>query len=241
MKHVRFGHDDEFLGGLAAAIGDHFLGGADLIGRMADLGDAFGVRNDLCRRVLLLRFGDCFGGELGVYIAKAGPEQHFAVGLLHHPGTQILIGSEENGAIRWAGRHDLDRIAAGADDVRERLHLCRAVDVGDDVELGMFFFKFSQLFGGAALFQAAAGAGIGQDDGPLRVQYFGGFGHEVDSAEEDDPCIGFGGLAGEPERIADIVRNALNFCSLIVVGQDERLMFFFKAADFSLELCNPLW
>ena len=46
-------------------------------------------------------------------------------------------------------------------------------------------------------------------------------GHEVDAAEDDRLRVGRGGLAGEPERVADVVGHVLHLGHLVVVREDD--------------------
>ena len=69
----------------------------------------------------------------------------------------------------------------------------------------------------------AASAQIGEDD--LLViggEDVGGFGHEVDAAEDDVLSVGeFGGFAGELEGIADDIGEADDVVLLVMVAEDD--------------------
>ena len=72
----------------------------------------------------------------------------------------------------------------------------------------------------------AAGTEVGEDD--LLVvagEDVGGFGHEVDAAEEDIFGLGeFGGFAGELEGVAGDVGEADDVVLLVMVAEDDELV-----------------
>jgi hypothetical protein len=58
----------------------------------------------------------------------------------------------------------------------------------------------------------------------------------VDPAEGDDVGVGFFGVVGEAEGIADEVSDFLDFARLVVVGEDDGVPFLFEAEDFGAEV-----
>ncbi len=76
---------------------------------------------------------------------------------------------------------------------------------------------------------------VGHQDRFTRGEDFGGFGHEVDAAEDDDICLGCRGFAGEVERIADEISNVLDFGALIIVGDDDGVALGAQVIDTSDE------
>jgi len=130
---------------------DHQFSAAHFVGEVTDGLDAFGVGDD--RRIGKLDTGflQRLYGEENVGVTAAGPELHLATGFLGDPLAEVLVGHEKNFPVGGHLVDDLDRVAAGADDVAERLHRGGAVDVGDDVEIGMRGFVGGELFGGARI------------------------------------------------------------------------------------------
>lgn len=59
-------------------------------------------------------------------------------------------------------------------------------------------------------------------DRPIRSEDHGGFGHEVNAAENDEPRLAGGGNKRELRRITHLVGNLLSHAGLITVGEDER-------------------
>ena len=56
-----------------------------------------------------------------------------------------------------------------------------------------------------------------------RRQHIGAFGHEVHAAEDDEFGFGvLGGLAGETERVADVVGELDHLVALIVMAEDDQ-------------------
>jgi hypothetical protein len=181
---------------------------------------------------------DGVAGELDVDVAVAFPEVHFAAGLFDDPCAEVFIGDEEDGSIGGGLVDDLDGVAGGDDDVAEGFDGAGAVDVGDDevVFLGVGLEEGFELGGGAGLFEGASGVGIREDDDFVRVYDFGGFGHEVDAAEDDDIGIGGFGVVGEAEGVSDVIGDVLDVTGLVVVGEDDGVSRFFEGEDFFLEV-----
>ena len=112
---------------------DHLLRGADFVGEHADGVGALGMGDDFRVGVLGLDALDGGLGEFDVDVAIAFPEVHFAAGFFRDPCAEVLVGDEEDIAVRGGGADDADGVAAGADDVGEGFDAGGAIDVGDDV------------------------------------------------------------------------------------------------------------
>ena len=156
-------------------------------------------------------------------------------GLLHDPLAEVLVGHEQQVLVLGRGVDDLDGVAAGADDVAERLHCRAAVDVGDGVEVGVGLLELGQLVRRAAFLQRAAGVFVRQDDDLVRAQYLGRLGHEMDAAEDDYVGLGLGRLLGEAQRIAHEVGDVLDFRHLVVVGENDRVKLLLEHKDLARE------
>ena len=116
---------------------------------------------------------------------------------------------------------DLLRVRGGHDDVRERLHRGRAVDVRQRDGAGVLLPPAAERVGGAGVLQRAAGLVVGQDDFPCRVQNLGGLGHEPDAGEGDDRRVALLGLAGQVQGVADEIREVLDGLFLVVMGEKD--------------------
>ena len=180
-------------------------------------------------------------GEFHMGVTTALPQGHFSPGLLHDPGPEVLVGHKEKVALRRAGADDFDGVAAGADDVAVGLDLRAAINICDGIEIGIGLLQGPEFWGRAAFLQRATGVRVRQDDDFAGVEDFGGFGHEMDAAEDDHIGLGFGGLLGEAERIADEIGDVLNFGNLIIMGKDERVKLSFQAENFAREGVPPRW
>ena len=112
-------------------------------------------------------------------------------------------------------------------------HASGAVDVGNDVVVlvGVLLEVGFQLVGGAGLLEGAAGVFVGEDDCFVGIENLGSLGHKVDAAETDDVGIGFPCLIRETEGVAHIIGDVLNGTHLIVVGENDGVLFFFEAND----------
>ena len=82
---------------------------------------------------------------------------------------------------------------------------------------------------------------IGEEDSLVGREHRGGLGHEVHAAEDDDVGFRLGGFAGEPERVADEVRDILHFGALVVVRQDDGVPLAREGLDLSLQLRDELF
>ena len=98
----------------------------------------------------------------------------------------------------------------------------------------------AQLPGAERGGERAARLGVGDQHGLVRGKDGGGFGHEVNAAEHDRLCVGRGGLAGEPERVAHVVGDVLDLGALVVVGEDDGVSFAGERPDLFLQRCEPL-
>ena len=111
------------------------------------------------------------------------------------PLAEVFIWDEKDGAIFWCLIDNFGSIPRGADNVAKRLHTGRAIDVSDDVVILIFIFlqKGFEFVGGTSLFEGASSIFIGKNNCLFGVQNFGGFRHEMNTAE----CynIGFGFLS----------------------------------------------
>src|SRR4029077_6936259 len=59
--------------------------------------------------------------------------------------------------------------------------------------------------------------------------------HEVHAGEHDRRGVGGGRLAREAERVADVVRDVLHLGTLVVVGEDDRVLLAGERADFLVQ------
>ena len=233
MEHAGFGDDDDVLAGCVLAEADHLFGGADFVGKEAHGLGALGMCDDEGVGIFFFDFMNGIARELDVDIARAFPKVHLATGLFNDPLTEVGIGNEKNGAVGGGFLDDESGVAGGADDIAERLHAGRAIDVSDDVVvlvlvLGEVGF---QLVGGAGLLERTAGVFVGKDDCFVGIEDLGGLGHEVNSAEGDDVGIGFAGLVGEAQGVAHVVGDVLDGADLVVVGENDGVLFFLETKD----------
>ena len=234
VEHAGLGDDDEGLGRGIFAVTDHFFGRANFIGQNADSMGAFGVGDDGCIRIFGTDAFDALAGELDVHVAIALPERHGAPGLFHDPRAEIFVGDKKNVPVGGDIFDDLHRVAARADDVRERFHSRRAVDVGHDVVVfvRVFLEIGGELFRRTGVAERATGIQVGNDHGFAGIHNFGGLAHEMDAAEGDDIGLGFRGAVSQAERIAHMVSQLLDLGDLVVVREDDGVAFFFETLDF---------
>ena len=71
----------------------------------------------------------------------------------------------------------------------------------------------------------------GQEDLFVRVQDLRRLGHEVDAGEDDDVGVGPGRLAGETERVADVVGDVLDVGLLVIVREEDGVLLALQPLD----------
>jgi len=172
---------------------------------------------------------DALPGELNVDVTGTAPHVHFAAGLLLHPVPEVLVGDEEDVAVRRRFLDDADGVATGADDIAERLHSGAAIDVSDHViiPIRVVLQELLKAICRTTLFKRTSGIFVWKDDRFAWIDDLGRFRHEMDAAEGDHGGIGVPSFVGEPERIAHIVGHILDLLDLVVVGENDRVAPFF--------------
>ena len=207
-----------------------------MVGMVDDVRRAFRVSGD--RRAGMLRLElDQFGlGKGLVDDADSGPQQHVAAGASGEVAPEVAVGAEDDLLVLRDLAEDDVRAAAGNDDIGERLHLRRAVDVGQRDMVRMRGAEGGELVGRAAVLERTAGVHVGQDDGLFRREDLGGLGHEADPAEGDDVGVGGGGLARQVEAVADEISQVLKLGLLVVMRQDDGVAFLLEALDLGQEV-----
>ena len=157
-------------------------------------------------------------------------------GLTLHVIGEVLVGNEQN-MIGVDRVDDLGRIGRGAARVGQRLYVGRAIYVGHHLEVGIDAQQLGLALGQRlrrnAVGQRASRLQIGQQHHAVGVEDFGGFGHEVDPAKDDDLGVAhLSGLARQFQGIADKIGDFENLRALIIVGQNHRLARRLETVDF---------
>ena len=143
-----------------------------------------------------------------------------------HVVGKVLVGHEQH--MLGVDRLDhLERVGRSAAGVGFGLNVGRAVDVGDDLEVGINLAQLGlalgQRLGRDALGQRASGPQVRQQHHPLGIEDLGGLGHEVDAAKHDDFGVAdLARLVRQFQRVADKVGDLEYFGTLIVVREDDR-------------------
>ena len=94
-------------------------------------------------------------------------------------------------------------------------------DVDDDRHAGMGRLQHADVGRRDRFRQRAAGAHVRDENGTPRVKQLGRFGHEVDAGEDDHIRIALPRHAGECERVADEVGDAVENLRRLVVVRGE--------------------
>jgi hypothetical protein len=173
-------------------------------------------------------------GEQDVGVATTWPESHLATGLLADPLAEVLVGDEKDFAVYRYFLDDLDGVATGANDVGKGLHPGRAIDISDDVQVGVFRLVGSELIGRAGVRKGATGFEVREVNGGRRVDDPGGLSHEVDPTKDYGAGIRLGRLVGEAKGVSHKVSHALDGFDLIIVGKDDCIVLLFEIKNFLL-------
>ena len=91
-----------------------------------------------------------------------------------------------------------------------------------------------EFVGRAAFIQRTACIQVRQQHFLFRVQNFGGFCHEVHSAENDCFGIGLRGFSCLTKRIANVIRDLLDRIDLIIMTKQDGVFLLFESNDFLL-------
>ncbi len=102
--------------------------------------------------------------------------------------------------------------------------------------IGMRLTECPELIRRAGILQAAAGVHVGQPHRLFRCQDLRRFCHETHAAKGDHVGIGSLGLARELEAVPDIVGNVLDFGLLIIVREDDCVVFLLEALDLVADI-----
>src|SRR4051794_25707515 len=128
-----------------------------MVGVLDDVRRTFGVRRYWSARMLRLELQQLGLAEGLVDDADSGPQQHLAPGLAGEIAAEVPIRAEDDLLL---GRNLLEDdlgAAAGDDDVGERFHRRRTVDVGQRDMVRVRGPERRELVGRAAVLEAAAG------------------------------------------------------------------------------------
>ena len=168
-------------------------------------------------------------------VTVAAPERHRPPCLFHDPRAEVFVRHEQNVFLLRRGLDDFDRVAAGADDVAQGLHCCAAIDVSNRPEIGVGLLELRQLVGWTTFLQRAPCLLIRQHDDLVGVQDFGRFGHEMNPTEHDDIGWRCGRLLRQPERIAHVIGDLLDFRDLVIVREDDRVELLLERKNFACQ------
>src|SRR5690606_1868872 len=102
--------------------------------------------------------------------------------------------------------------------------------------VGMLGAKALELFGGAAVLEAASRVHVGQHDYLFRAQYLRRLGHELDAAKSDHVGVGVCRLARQLQRIADKIGEILNLGLLVIMREDHGVSVLAQPVDLSAQV-----
>src|SRR5690606_12023463 len=119
--------------------------------------------------------------------------------------------------------------------VAHRLDLGRTIDIGHHDMVGVGVQERSERFRGAGIRQGTTGRQVGQQYLLGGIEDLCGLRHKVDARKQDDVRIRFMGPLGKPLTITYMVRDFLDLRVLVIMGQDQGVLFLFKLSYFVLK------
>ena len=231
VKDPRFRQHDEAFGWARFGVTEQLAGGADEVGQIQEVLLAFGMGDHLRLRMLQLQLQQGLLAEGFVHGAAPRPQRQFTPALALHPTPQVAVRREQHRPVLRQLPHQINGIAAGADQVALGLHRRRAVDVTHHHVVGMLGPERRELIGWAVIGQGAAGIEIRQHHCLLGAEDLGGLRHEMNTAERDHIGVGAGRLAGQLERVTNEISDVLNFRLLVVVRQHHGVALLLQPLD----------
>ena len=123
MENPGLREHDETGGAAGFGVLQQFAGGADEISQVEKGLDALRVGNHLSVGMLKLQLEQRLLTEGFMNDAAPGPEGELAAALVLHPAPQVPVGSKQDRLIWRQLTHQIDRIAAGADQIALRFFL----------------------------------------------------------------------------------------------------------------------
>ena len=171
-----------------------------------------------------------------VHDADARPQQHLAPEFAVQPAAKMAVGAEDDRLVARDLVQDRLGRGRGDDDVAERLHLRRTIDVGERDVVGMLGAEGGEAVGWAAVLQAAAGVHVGQDHSLVRREDLSRLRHEAHTAEGDDLRVGVRCLPAQVQAVADEVREVLQHRRLVIMRQDDGVALALQPDDLVEEV-----
>ena len=106
----------------------------------------------------------------------------------------------------------------------------------------MLGFEGGEVVGRATLGERAGGLHVRKQDLARWNEDFGGLGHEVHAAEDDDVVVALLRFLGQRKAVADVIGEFLYLVALVVVAEDDGVLFAFQAEYllFQLLVCHDV-
>ena len=181
--------------------------------------------------MFFLRRRDVFGQDFVMGGTASRPQIHFSIQFAVEVRPEIGVRQKKDLPIGRQTGDQFFRIAAGAAKIDLGLGRGRGVHVGDDQSIGMGFAVVRDLLGRGHVRHRTPRVRIGMQHDRLRRKYLRGLRHKADAAENDHRSLTLRRLAGKFQRVADKVRDILDFRPRIIVRQYQRVMLLFQPDD----------
>ena len=166
-----------------------------------------------------------------MHFTGAFPENDFDIGLFGDIAAQVTIRNKYH-AIAVQRFDDFDRVARRTADVCFCADISIGIDIGDNGYARILLAQPADIFAGNGGGQRAARLHVGQQHRLVRTQDFGRFGHEPDTAHDDDIRIDFRAALSQCQRVAGDISDAIeHFGCLVVVRQHDGVAFTLEFID----------
>ena len=230
-------HDDDLARRRLARERQDAAGRADVVGVLQDRLRALGMRRDHRLGMPRLELHQPPLAEHLVHLAAARPEHQVAARALGDVPPEVAVRREDERLIRRERLHHLHRVAAGADDVAERLGPGRAVDVADDLVAGVLRQPGARTPpAGSRRPGCSPPSRSGTRTSRSGLRIFAVSAMKWTPANTITSASGRGRLLGQGQAVADVVGDVLDVRFLVVVRQDHRVQLAAQVVDGGEEI-----
>src|ERR1044072_1333631 len=175
-----------------------------------------------------LQPGDLFQAEYLMHHTGTVPEYHVTASYFVDVSTQVFIRSKNDLLVFWKTFNDYFGITAGNDHITQSLDTRTAVDIADYHMIRMLFFELFNKRRRATIAQGRTRLQIRDHNLFSGVEDLGCFSHEMHTRKNDHVCTGLFGLLSQAQTIADIVGYILDIRFLVVMRQQNSILFLFE-------------
>ena len=188
----------------------------------------FGMNQQQSPGILLFKRYNLLERKLLVYMAGTVPQQHIAPCNAVYIITQVLIWPEYDFFILRKTFHYLTRIGRSNHYIRQSLDGSCSIYIRYNRMTGMLFDKFFKFVCRTTVGQRTACIQIGNKHFFIRTDNFCRLSHKMHTAQNNYISFCFGSPLSQSQTVSYIIGNILNGIFLIVMSQNNSILFFAK-------------